>query len=79
MVAPGNNVRKEILSATAADGSMMKLVVLHDGCYAITRGGYVVAQTHDGETMDVMIEQMLRMAGEQKDGGAAGAPGGSGW
>lgn len=73
MVAPGNNVRKEILSATAADGSVMKLVVLHDGCYAIMRGGLVISQTHNGETMDAMIEQMLRMSGEQKGEEGAGA------
>ena len=67
MVAPGNNVRKEILSATAADGSVLKLVVLQDGRYAITRGGMVVYQQNgDHGAIDSMIEQLLRLAGEQR-------------
>jgi hypothetical protein len=71
VVAPGNNVRKEILSASTADGSVLKLVLLADGSCAILRAGELLAQGSGEPTaIEGMIEQLLRMV--DGDGSSAG-------
>jgi hypothetical protein len=65
VVAPGNQVRQELFTATTPDGIELKLVLLADGRCGILRGGeLVLTSTSDGRSVDQLVKRFLEMAGE---------------
>ena len=65
VVAPANNVRKELFTATAADGAELRLVVLSDGRCGIMRAGdLVIASDDEDGSLDLLVQEFLKMAGQ---------------
>ena len=65
MVAPSNNVRQALFTATTPDGTELTLALLDDGRCAILRSGEIVESCKsDPRSLDRIVQDFLRLAGE---------------
>jgi len=63
VVAPSNNVRQALFTATTPQGSELTLALLEDGRCAILQGGEVIESCGtDGRSLDRIVQDFLRLA-----------------